>query len=85
MNRQHFNYTEFYLVGHDRGARVSHRIALDHPEKVKRLMVMDIAPTLWMYDNTNMMFVSFDALCKVTKYLGLLGRFSDNDVILIQA
>ena len=40
----------FFLAGHDRGARVAHRLALDHPEKVARLCVIDIAPTLDMYD-----------------------------------
>ena len=35
----------FQLVGHDRGARVSHRLALDHPEAVTRLAVLDIVPT----------------------------------------
>jgi len=35
----------FQLVGHDRGARVSHRLALDYPGAVTRLAVLDIAPT----------------------------------------
>jgi haloacetate dehalogenase len=38
-------FGSFQLVGHDRGARVSHRLALDHPEAVTRLAVLDIAPT----------------------------------------
>jgi haloacetate dehalogenase len=38
-------FWSFQLVGHDRGARVSHRLALDHPEAVTRLAVLDIAPT----------------------------------------
>ncbi len=38
-------FDRFDLVGHDRGARVSHRLALDHPEAVSRLAVMDIVPT----------------------------------------
>jgi haloacetate dehalogenase len=38
-------FWSFRLVGHDRGARVSHRLALDHPEAVIRLAVLDIAPT----------------------------------------
>ena len=40
---------DFYLCGHDRGGRVAHRLALDHPNRVKRLCVIDIAPTLDMY------------------------------------
>lgn len=39
----------FFLCGHDRGGRVSHRLALDHPGRVKKLCVLDIAPTLDMY------------------------------------
>ena len=38
-------HESFALVGHDRGARVAHRMALDHPEAVQRLAVLDIAPT----------------------------------------
>jgi len=35
------------LIGHDRGARVAHRLALDHPDRVSALGVIDILPTLW--------------------------------------
>ena len=42
----------FFLCGHDRGGRVSHRLALDHPDRVKKLCVLDIAPTLDMYGAT---------------------------------
>jgi haloacetate dehalogenase len=38
-------FDAFALVGHDRGGRVGHRLALDHPERVTRLAVVDIAPT----------------------------------------
>lgn len=48
--------SSFFLCGHDRGGRVAARLALDHPEKVKKLCVIDIAPTLDMYDATNMEF-----------------------------
>lgn len=47
---------QFFLVGHDRGGRVSARLALDHAEKVKKLCVIDIAPTLDMYAATDMDF-----------------------------
>ena len=40
----------FHLCGHDRGGRVAHRLALDHPQRVRKLCVLDIAPTLDMYD-----------------------------------
>jgi haloacetate dehalogenase len=46
----------FFLCGHDRGGRVAHRLTLDHPEKVERLCVIDIAPTLDMYNATDMAF-----------------------------
>ena len=46
----------FFLCGHDRGGRVAHRLALDHPEKVAKLCVIDIAPTLDMYNATDMAF-----------------------------
>jgi haloacetate dehalogenase len=38
-------HERFHLVGHDRGARVSHRLALDHPEAVASVTLMDIVPT----------------------------------------
>ncbi|MFZ4380329.1 MAG: alpha/beta fold hydrolase, partial [Polynucleobacter sp.] len=49
-------YDQFFLLGHDRGGRVSHRLAADYPESVLRLMVLDISPTLSMYENTTMEF-----------------------------
>jgi haloacetate dehalogenase len=39
----------FAVLGHDRGARVAHRMALDHPERVEQLAVMDIIPTLQVF------------------------------------
>ena len=49
-------YQQFFLLGHDRGGRVSHRLAMDFPESVLQVMVLDISPTLTMYDNTTMEF-----------------------------
>lgn len=46
----------YAVVGHDRGGRVAHRLALDHPEAVERVAVLDIAPTLYMYERTDMGF-----------------------------
>lgn len=46
----------FFLCGHDRGGRVAHRLAVDHPERVEKLCVIDIAPTLDMYNATDMAF-----------------------------
>ncbi|WVW85131.1 hypothetical protein I302_107168 [Kwoniella bestiolae CBS 10118] len=53
---QHFGFSSFYIIAHDRGARVSHRLALDHPGRVRGMMLLDIAPTLYMYDHTDMAF-----------------------------
>jgi len=49
-------FPSFFLCGHDRGARVSHRLAVDHPDAVKKLMLLDISPTLTMYEQTTMDF-----------------------------
>ena len=49
----HLGVQDFFLCGHDRGGRVAHRLALDHPSRVKKLCVIDIAPTLDMYAATD--------------------------------
>jgi len=49
-------HERFRLCAHDRGARVAHRLALDHPQRVERLMLLDIAPTLAMYEGTHEAF-----------------------------
>jgi haloacetate dehalogenase len=41
----HFGFDKFAVVGHDRGGRVGHRMALDHPDRVTKLAVLDIVPT----------------------------------------
>jgi haloacetate dehalogenase len=46
----------FHLAGHDRGARVAHRLALDHPERVRKLAVLDIVPTIEHFERTDMRF-----------------------------
>ncbi|WP_332775776.1 alpha/beta fold hydrolase [Polaromonas sp.] len=50
---RHHGFERFQVLAHDRGARVAHRLAADHPARVERLMLLDIAPTLAMYDNTS--------------------------------
>ena len=52
----HLGVQDFYLCGHDRGGRVAHRLAVDHPQRVKKLCVIDIAPTLDMYAATDFSF-----------------------------
>jgi len=49
-------FARFRVLAHDRGARVAHRLAADHPQAVDRLMLLDIAPTLAMYRNTSEAF-----------------------------
>ncbi len=49
-------FDRFLVLAHDRGARVAHRLAMDHPQAVRRLVTLDIAPTLAMYEQTNEAF-----------------------------
>jgi len=49
-------FNHFDVLAHDRGARVAHRLAIDHPNCLKRMMLLDIAPTLAMYRQTNEAF-----------------------------
>jgi haloacetate dehalogenase len=49
-------HQRFHVVGHDRGGRVAHRLARDHGRRVRSLTVLDISPTLKMYESTNMQF-----------------------------
>lgn len=49
-------FERFDVLAHDRGARVAHRLALDHPEAVRRLVLLDVAPTLAMYEQTTQAF-----------------------------
>lgn len=51
-------YPEFAAAGHDRGARVVHRLALDHAKAVTRAAVLDIAPTLHMFEATDQAFAT---------------------------
>jgi haloacetate dehalogenase len=55
---RHFGHERFLVCAHDRGARVAHRLALDHPAAVERLMLLDIAPTLAMYERTDRAFAT---------------------------
>jgi haloacetate dehalogenase len=53
---KHHGFTRFQVLAHDRGARVAHRLAADHADAVERLMLLDIAPTLAMYERTTEAF-----------------------------
>ncbi|PWU10761.1 MAG: alpha/beta hydrolase [Terriglobia bacterium] len=54
---QHFGYPQFFMVGHDRGGRVGRRMALDHPDKVRKLAVLDIVPAHYLYSHVTIDFV----------------------------
>jgi len=51
-------HASFFLCGHDRGGRVSHRMALDHRDAVRKLMILDISPTRTMYEATDKDFAT---------------------------
>jgi haloacetate dehalogenase len=51
-------HAQYFVAGHDRGGRVAHRLALDHAAAVRRLCLIDIAPTLDMYAATDFAFAS---------------------------
>jgi haloacetate dehalogenase len=51
-------FTRFRIAAHDRGARVTHRLCLDHPQAVERAAVLDISPTRIMYGRTDQAFAT---------------------------
>ncbi len=51
-------FERFRVLAHDRGARTAHRMALDHPACVERMTLLDIAPTLAMYEATDREFAT---------------------------
>jgi haloacetate dehalogenase len=51
-------FAKFAVVGHDRGGRVAHRLALDHADRVTRLAVLDIIPTLRMFETADKRFAT---------------------------
>ncbi len=51
-------FRQFAVVSHDRGARVAHRMALDHPDRLTKLVMMDICPTRYMYETADRQFAS---------------------------
>jgi len=50
---QSLGFNKFAVVGHDRGARVAHRMALDHAEKTTKLALLDIIPTSTIFANVD--------------------------------
>ena len=58
MVMRSLGHPRFRLAGHDRGGRVAHRLAVDHPDAVEKVAVLDIAPTLAMYEKTDRAFAT---------------------------
>lgn len=54
----HLGHSRFGVLAHDRGARVAHRLAVDHAERVTAMILLDIAPTREMYANTTAAFAT---------------------------
>jgi len=52
----HLGFDRVNIAGHDRGARVAHRLSLDFPDRVERLAVLDIVPTIEHFERTDMAF-----------------------------
>lgn len=46
-------HRRFFVAGHDRGARVTHRMALDHPERVAKIALLDALPTRYVWSHTS--------------------------------
>jgi haloacetate dehalogenase len=51
-------FRRFAMVSHDRGSRVGHRLALDHPDRLSKLVTMDICPTHYMYKTADRQFAT---------------------------
>jgi haloacetate dehalogenase len=54
---EHLGYRKFSMVGHDRGGRVGRRMALDHPDRIEKLAVLDIVPAHYLYSHVTIDFV----------------------------
>jgi haloacetate dehalogenase len=52
-------FERFYAAGHDRGARVLHRMCLDHPQQVARAAIIDIIPQHYLYNNVTKAWATF--------------------------
>jgi len=53
---QKLGFEEFYVCAHDRGARVAHKLCIDFAPNVKKAILLDICPTLAMFEQTSMLF-----------------------------
>ncbi len=55
---KHLGFEKFALVGHDRGGRVAHRLALDYSDVLSKLVILDIVPTYLLYQNITQEFAT---------------------------
>jgi haloacetate dehalogenase len=55
---KHLGFQKFAVVGHDRGGRAAHRMALDNPEVITKLVILDIVPTYLLYQNITQEFAT---------------------------
>src|SRR5882672_8660153 len=55
---KHLGFQKFALVGHDRGGRAAHRMALDYPDLLSKLVILDIVPTYLLYQNITQEFAT---------------------------
>ncbi|MCY4053932.1 MAG: alpha/beta hydrolase [Hyphomicrobiales bacterium] len=55
---ENLGHDTFFIGAHDRGARVAHRLGLDHPERVRAMTLLDIAPTREMFGQTSASFAT---------------------------
>jgi haloacetate dehalogenase len=55
---KHLGFDKFAVVGHDRGGRAAHRMALDYPEMLTKLVILDIVPTYLLYQNISKQFAT---------------------------
>ncbi|KAK0388743.1 hypothetical protein NLU13_4986 [Sarocladium strictum] len=53
---EQFGHVKFFVCAHDRGARVTHKLCVDYPDRVQRAILLDICPTLAMYTKTDFDF-----------------------------
>jgi len=53
---ERLGYSSFSVAGHDRGGRVAYRMALDHPDRINRLAVLDVLPTATVWDRADARF-----------------------------
>ncbi len=52
----HLGYERFLVAAHDRGARVAHRLAIDHSDRIQKLCLLDIVPTIEHFERADMAF-----------------------------